>query len=326
MQCTINGFYTYGEFFSDKNDNYMMSESMTLLGLSESSTNDIDPVNRLLEEKDPRSPNIVAQALTYMINVVSKEWEERLNEEIAKNREIERIDFQNTKLIQMGELVSMIAHQWRQPLNALSAAAINMSLLSSMGKLELQQVQESSRFIQEQCQKMSQTIDTFINFVKPAKESQSFTLQHTIEAIMQIIGSQMSSHNIDITMQQLDETISIDGYEDLLEQVLLNLISNTKDAFDNQSIVERKLTITVTIKEGIPRIIMEDNAGGIPVDAREKIFNPYFTTKSPGKGTGIGLYMSINIMRKSFNGDLLYTPLPNGSRFELILGQQKKGK
>jgi signal transduction histidine kinase len=258
-----------------------------------------------------------------MGNVVAEEWEARLNQEIEKNREAEMISFQNAKLIQMGELVSMIAHQWRQPLNALSATAINMSLLSSMGKLEPAYVQESSRFIQDQCQKMSHTIDTFINFVKPAKESQIFRLNHTIEALMHIIGSQLSNHNIEIILHQLDDTVWAEGYEDLLEQVLLNLLSNAKDAFDGKEIKEKQIQITVYAKEGVSRIIVEDNAGGIPSEAQEKIFNPYFTTKEQGKGTGIGLYMSLNIMRKSFNGDLIYHPTSQGSRFEIIFEEPK---
>lgn len=322
--CHVSGFYAYGEFFSDTKNTYLMNETLTLLALSESGTNSIQNKSESYEDEIPISSNLLAQALTYMTNVVTNEWEARLEEEIEKNREEERIDFQNSKLIQMGELVSMIAHQWRQPLNALSATAINMSLLSSMGKLEPEHVQDSSRFIQEQCQKMSQTIDTFINFVKPAKESRLFRLQHTIEAIMQIIGSRMASHSIDITTQQLDETLAAEGYEDLLEQVLLNILSNAKDAFENQEIPEKWLRITLYEKEDVPRIIIEDNAGGIPENAQKKIFNPYFTTKEQGKGTGIGLYMSINIMRKSFKGDLLYTPIPNGSRFELILGRPKE--
>jgi len=323
--CNVSGFYTYGEFFSDTNGNYLMNETITILALRESSINHNPPPSTLLEiQINPRSPNLLVQALTYMTNAIAQEWEERLNEEIAKNRERERLGFQNAKLMQMGEIVSMIAHQWRQPLNALSANAIHLSFLSTMGMLEAEHVQESSRFIQEQCQKMSQTIDTFINFIKPSKESHTFALHHTLETVIQIIGSQMSSHNIEIVVQQLDD-IFIEGYEDLLEQVLLNLISNAKDAFDTQQKREgKKLTFTLSLKGGLPRIIIEDNAGGIAEDARERIFNPYFTTKEPGKGTGIGLYMSLNIVRQSFNGDLRYTPLPDGSRFELILGNKKE--
>jgi len=320
--CSVSGFYTYGEFFSDEKANYIMNETITILALSESCTTK-DLSLSLEEQINPSSPDLLVQALTYMTNVMAREWEERLDEEIEKNRKKELNDFQNAKLIQMGELVSMIAHQWRQPLNALSANAIHLSLLSDMEMLEPQHVQESSHFIQEQCQKMSQTIDTFINFVKPTKESCPFALRHTLEAIMHIVGSQMSNHTIDIIFQRLDDIV-IDGYEDLLEQVLLNLISNAKDAFATQKIEDKKIIFNITTKDGIPKIIMEDNAGGIAEDAREKIFNPYFTTKEPGKGTGIGLYMSIAIMRQSFNGDLQYTPLPHGSRFELILKNQKE--
>ena len=237
--------------------------------------------------------------------------------------------FQQTKLAQMGEMIGMIAHQWRQPLNAISATGINLSLLASMGKLEEDKVQESSEFIQNQCQKMSTTIDTFLNFVKPAKESKSFKLSHTVESIMSIMGMQLSNHNIEVNISTTDENISTVGHEDLLEQVIINLLSNSRDAFDDiarEDTASHKkaykfINITIDIEENIPVISIEDNAGGIPEDIRDKIFNPYFTTKEQGKGTGIGLYMSMDIMKKSFKGDLIYKATDSGSFFKIVCGE-----
>jgi C4-dicarboxylate-specific signal transduction histidine kinase len=212
----------------------------------------------------------------------------------------------------------MIAHQWRQPLNAISATGINLSLLSSMNMLEKEKVQESSEFIQEQTQKMSQTIDTFMNFVKPAKESKGFKLSHTVEAIMQIMGTQLANHNIKVNIQTTNENISLVGYEDLLEQVIINILSNSRDAFENKDIVDKYINIKIDMKENTPIISIEDNAGGIPHAIRDKIFNPYFTTKEQGKGTGIGLYMSMDIMKKSFDGDLIYSATDSGSKFYIV--------
>ncbi len=228
---------------------------------------------------------------------------------------------QQSKLAQMGDMISMIAHQWRQPLNAISATGINLSLLSSMKMLEDAKVQKSSEFIQEQCQKMSATIDTFMNFVKPAKESKPFKLIHAVEAIMQIMGTQLANHNIKVNIESTNDNISIVGHEDLLEQVIINLLSNARDAFEEQEIADKFINITIDMKNDTPIIIIEDNAGGIPQDIEEKIFNPYFTTKEQGKGTGIGLYMSMDIMRKSFGGDLVYSATDGGSRFEVVCGK-----
>ncbi len=231
---------------------------------------------------------------------------------------------QQSKLAQMGDMISMIAHQWRQPLNAISASGINLSLLSSMGKLKGEKVEESSEFIQEQCQKMSGTIDTFMNFVKPSKESKLFKLSHGINEIMKIMAAQLEHHNIKVNILEMSENVEIVGHEDLLEQVIINILSNARDAFEEQNIDNKFINITIDTKNNVPIISIEDNAGGIPKTIADQIFNPYFTTKEQGKGTGIGLYMSMDIMKKSFNGDLIYRATQNGSCFTLVCAKESR--
>jgi len=166
---------------------------------------------------------------------------------------------------------------------------------------------------------MSKTIDTFMNFVKPVKESKEFKLSHAIDSTIEIMGVQLKNHNIEVNIEIIDD-ISLVGYEDLLEQVIINILSNARDAFEELELDSKFINITIESKKSIPTIVIEDNAGGIPPDIKEKIFNPYFTTKEQGKGTGIGLYMSIDIMQKSFNGNLIYRATDSGSSFELICG------
>jgi len=227
---------------------------------------------------------------------------------------------QQSKLAQMGDMISMIAHQWRQPLNAISASSINISLSSTMGMLEDSKLQEDSIFIQNQCQKMSSTIDTFMNFVKPSKDSTLFYFKNTIESILNIMGIQLANHNIEIIIESKDDNLSVVGHEDLLEQVIINLLSNARDAFEDIEVKKRFIKIIIDLQNGVPVVIIEDNAGGVPKEIADKIFNPYFTTKEQGKGTGLGLYMSKDIMQKSFNGDLKLDILESGSRFTLVCG------
>ncbi len=238
--------------------------------------------------------------------------------DITELKQKEKQLLQQSKLAQMGDMVSMIAHQWRQPLNAISASSINLSLLSSMQMLEDAKVQEDSEFIQNQCQKMSETINTFMNFVKPSKDSKEFVLLHSIEAILSLMGTQLANHNIDVILESKEKNLSIVGYEDLLEQVIINILSNAKDAFEELKKEDKFIKITIDFIDKIPMIIIEDNAGGIPPEIAEKIFNPYFTTKEQGKGTGLGLYMSKDIMKKSFGGDLQYSATDDGSCFKII--------
>jgi len=318
--CSVSGFFGNGEFFSNKEQAYLMNETMTILALSETDVKDVNKPNHRVENIQENLNDDMMYALTHMTNVIASEWQSRLEEEKRKNEEKSRAEFQNSKLMQMGEMIAMIAHQWRQPLNSISATSINLSLLSSMEKLEPEKVQESSAFIQKQCQKMSTTIDTFMNFVKPSHVAKAFNLLHTLEVIIEMVGSQLLNHNIDININIRDKNIELVGYEDQLEQVLLNIISNSRDAFEMIEKADKHIDITVLMTKKVPVVILEDNAGGIPVEVQEKIFNPYFTTKEQGKGTGIGLYMSLDIMRQSFNGDIIYKDIENGSRFEIICG------
>jgi len=320
-KANVSGFFTYGEFFSDDTHNYLFNETMVILAISEEKFIEDDTIkfiDKLDDDLDER--NKMIYAITHMTNVIAKEWQEKVDYEVRKNKEQERNSFQKNKLAQMGEMISMIAHQWRQPLNAISATGINLSLLSSMEILEDAKVQESSEFIQNQCQKMSSTIDTFMNFVKPSKESKEFKLSDTLDSIMQIMGTQLTNHNIDVKIEQIEENISLVGYEDLLEQVIINLLSNSRDAFDESTITDKYINIKIAKENDIPVISVEDNAGGIEADVIEKIFNPYFTTKEQGKGTGLGLYMSRDIMKKSFGGDLVYKLTEHGSIFDIKFG------
>jgi len=250
----------------------------------------------------------------------SKNLQTQVDKQLAELRMKDEQLLQQSKVAQMGDMISMIAHQWRQPLNAISASSINCSLLSTMGVLEDSKVQEESEFIQNQCQKMSSTIDTFMNFVKPSKESTLFYFKNTIDSIMNIMGTQLANHNIEIKLKIEDESLSIEGHEDLLEQVIINILSNARDAFEDIEVEKRFIKINIDSKDDIAIITIEDNAGGIPKEIADKVFNPYFTTKEQGRGTGLGLYMSKDIMRKSFNGDLKLELIDGGSRFVLIFG------
>ena len=255
----------------------------------------------------------------FKIKSINESLTVQIKEAVQKNLLKDKQLLHQSKLAQMGDMVSMIAHQWRQPLNAISATSTKLSLLSGMQMLEDSKMQEDAEFIQNQCQKMSKTIDTFMNFVKPATESKEFYFKDTIESILNIMGKQLSSHDIEVHVEYLEQ-VSLLGYEDLLEQVILNLLSNARDAFDEQKKENKYIKIIIYTENRVPVIIIEDNAGGIEESIREKIFNPYFTTKEQGKGTGIGLYMSMDIMKKSFNGNLVYSATQDGSRFEIICG------
>lgn len=232
--------------------------------------------------------------------------------------------FQENKLIQIGEMVAMIAHQWRQPLNALSASAINLILKVQMEEIDSDTVEKEALFIQNQCLKMSHMIETFMEFVKPSKEARTFTLRHALDQSLLLVERQLKHHNIVVRIEEISEGIEIFGYEDQFEQVVLNLISNAKDAFDASTQELKMLIIRLSRENGSCAVFsIEDNAGGIDRSIQDKIFDPYFTSKVDGKGTGLGLYMSQEIVKKSFDSELCYLPTDQGSRFEIRFHPQR---
>ncbi len=322
--CSVSGFFTYAEFYSTKDENYLLNQTMTILALSEKkSTSENKQYFDTYDSNQKVLDNTTLMgAIAHMTNVIALEWQDKIDKEIEKNKQQDKQLLQQAKQAQMGEMIGMIAHQWRQPLNAISAKSINLSLLSNMGQLDKKKIQESSEFIQNQCQKMSSTINTFINFIKPAQDSKYFKVLHSIESIMQIMGTQLSNHDIRVNIQADNENISIFGHEDLLEQVIINILSNSRDAFDEINAANKFININITTQENRPIIIIEDNAGGIEQEVKDKIFNPYFTTKEQGKGTGLGLYISLDIMKKSFQGNLTHTNTDKGSLFELTFGSE----
>ena len=237
--------------------------------------------------------------------------EQRLQEE-AKQKDL--LLFQQAKMAQMGEMVNMIAHQWRQPLNAISTASIKAEMEWQTGVLDDKKFHKTQHFIQDQCQKMSHVIDLFMQYVHAEQKQEDFTLKDVIDTVFVLTREQFKAHDIKVDVQD-NNPFFIYGSKDMLGQVILNLVINARDAYDEHEEMENKTILIKTTKDRKIEII--DFAGGIDEKYMEKLFTPYFTTKEQGKGTGIGLYMSRRIMREHFKGELLYEKLENGSKFIL---------
>lgn len=253
-----------------------------------------------------------------LLKKLNQNLEKKVEEEVAKNNEQTKLLFQQAKYAQMGEMLSMIAHQWRQPLNAVSSAAINLKMDVELDSVNEENIVEQASFIEQQASKMSQTINDFMNFFKPEKEKEKFTLMEIINEIKKIIGAQLKTRNI-VFESNISKDIALYGYKNEFEHVLLNIYANARDAF-NENENEKKIistTITETREQAI--IDIEDNAGGIPTDIIEKVFNPYFTTKLESHGTGIGLYMSKMIVEKNFAGTIQVKNRENGALFTVSI-------
>jgi len=242
-----------------------------------------------------------------------------LEEEIKKNKEKDYLLFLQSKHAQMGEMISMIAHQWRQPLNAISASSIRLSMLNTLNDLAKEEITSISKFIQKETQDMSQIINDFMNFFKPVPQTSLVSLDNILSEIRSLIEGQLKSKGIILIVNGEDIHTPISGYRQELSNVLINLIVNAKDAFDGKTVESPTITVELSLKEGVCTLIVRDNAGGVPEAIMNKIFNPYFTTKEQGKGTGIGLYMSKRIVEEILNGSIEVYNRGGGAVFELSM-------
>ena len=248
----------------------------------------------------------------------NKELEKRIKEEVTKNREKDKLMFQQAKLASLGEMLGNISHQWRQPL-----MEINSLFLPIEGKISLdmpldkEEILETISKLNHITKYMSNTIDDFKNFFATDKEKIKFQLLEQINSTINIISGGLKNNNIklDIIIQKNPE---LTGYKNDYSQVLINIINNAKDV-----LVQRKIEnpyIKISIFEENANIIttVEDNAGGIKVDPIEKIFEPFFTYEKIG-GSGIGLFMSKLIIEKNMNGKLLVENSSKGAFFKIII-------
>jgi len=239
---------------------------------------------------------------TNELTTLNKELQEKIKAEVEKNREKDKIMYQHSRLAAMGEMVGNIAHQWRQPLNAMTVLIQSFAIKNMSGKLTdefiEQQVQEGLRL----SKMMSSTIDDFRNFFTPNKSREYFDIKECIEDTINI--AQEKEVNITI---KCDDDVKIYGYQNEFSQVILNLLNNSIDSFNNIKTKYDK-NILIEVKKDADsssvNISFIDNGGGIDESIIDRIFEPYFTTKHKSTGTGIGLYMSKQIIEKQMRGSL----------------------
>jgi signal transduction histidine kinase len=257
------------------------------------------------------------------LEVLNQSLEEKVKEEIEKNREKEQLLVQKSKFIALGEMISNIAHQWRQPLSELSSILMFIKFKYSINALDDHTMETKSKEADKVLEYMSHTIDDFRNFFMPKKEKEEFYLLKAVEIVMNIISSTLANYNIKISIT-IDENIKITTYLNEYKQVLLNIINNAKDVLIEKDIKNPLIKIHTFEDDNYIVLYIEDNGGGILVEPKGKIFEPYFTTKEDSHGTGIGLYMSKIIVEKNMKGRLRVKNIKNGAQFAIFIPKNIK--
>lgn len=236
----------------------------------------------------------------HFIGIFSDISEQKRKDELLKEKE--KLIHQQSKMASMGEMLENIAHQWRQPLSVISTAATGIKMQKELGILSDEDEITSLNKINESSQYLSNTIDDFRRYLNSEQNYESFSVKDSIDYTLKLVSSKLDNRDIKIIKDYDD--FEIWGIKNEFVQVLLNIISNAKDSLENSSSSEKYIFISCEVYNDQINIIIKDNGGGIPIDLIEKIFDPYFTTKHKSQGTGIGLYMSAEIIRNHMKGHI----------------------
>jgi len=248
----------------------------------------------------------------------------RLIKSIKDNREKDQQIQQQSRLAQMGEMISMIAHQWRQPLGAISSTVIDLKIQSELKNFDLSKMQEAQKYeayindgldnVSSLVQNLTSTIDDFRNFYKSNKKATNAKLEDLVSKSLNIMRASLVNQNIRV-VQKYSSKEEVEVYENEMMQVILNIVKNSQDNFKEKKIQNPYIKITTENKS----IKICDNGEGIPKYAIKRIFEPYFSTKEDKNGTGLGLYMSKTIVEEHHGGILSVQNTDEGVCFTIEL-------
>ncbi len=252
----------------------------------------------------------------------------RVAEEVEKNRQKDQVMLQQTRLAQMGEMLGMIAHQWRQPLTAISSVAISLQMKIELGKFRFADQEQQREFeelfmsklgaITDYVRYLSDTIDDFRNFFRPDKSKEHTSMERLIHKATQMLEGTFARYNISV-VERIDSECEVTTYANEVLQVLLNILKNATDNFKERSISRPRIEIVLEERDRLAVVEIADNGGGIPEEIMGRIFDPYFSTKDEKNGTGLGLYMSRTIIEEHCGGKLEALNSGEGALFRITL-------
>ncbi len=223
---------------------------------------------------------------------------------------------QQSKMAAMGEMIGAIAHQWRQPLNELSIRIQKLKMHYAKHEIDEAFIQSFIEKNKTTIRFMSHTIDDFRNFFRVDKEKLPFEVKKSVEEVLNIQQAQLKNHNIQLQLQ--GEGFVVNGFKTEFQQVMMNVIANAKDAV--MMAASEQPMIWISLQPGMKQVQVQDNGGGVDAELLPRIFEPYFTTKPEGQGTGLGLYMSRQIIQ-NMQGRLMAENQPQGLQLTIQFSQ-----
>ena len=275
--------------FTDKNITPFEIANKNLYSIMHRTANELNLLTENLE-------NMVNQR-TEQLEILNQELQLKINNAVRKEKRQNAIMNQQSRLASMGEILENIAHQWRQPLNTVSWIMNDTLIKAKLGKSDEIDLESLAKKVNNSVQFLSDTIEDFRRFVDHSDLAQTFSIKKTIDSTILLIKETLVKSNIKIELD-CPEDIKYKGYENDFKHVIMNLINNARDAFEERKINDGLIYIRVYHETDELIIAVRDNAGGISKPILKNIWEPYFTTKHKTKGTGLGLYMSKNMIER----------------------------
>ncbi|OUR69318.1 hypothetical protein A9Q76_09970 [Arcobacter sp. 31_11_sub10_T18] len=261
---------------------------------------------------------IVSYSISSKIEKYFKKYKARLKNEVDKNNQKDKILFQQSKSAALGELLGIIAHQWRHPLANINSNTLLMVSKSMQNKnLSSNEIIKIVNEIETSTEFLSKTICEFTQFYSPDKKENKFHLLSTINDCINIIFPS-KSYQIDININEIDNHVSTIGFKSLYQQVIVTILVNAIQQFEIRNIENPKITIEICKHKDMSEVTITDNALGIDENILSDIFKPYVSSKKTNVSMGFGLYIAHNIIVQHKNASIQASNVSNGARFTII--------
>jgi signal transduction histidine kinase len=289
-------------------------QNVELILARDAAESDTDKIKILLEQS--KVAELVLAENKKLLEKLSSTLERRVREGVLELRKMDNMLLLQNRQAAMGEMISCIAHQWRQPLNILGLNLQHLPISYETGDLDKNFIDKTVENSMLLISHLSKTIDDFRNFFQPDKERVLFEVNKTVESAVTLTRDTLKYNQIklDIITQ---ENPQISGYPNEYSQVLLNILINAQDALLEHKVENPCITLSSFMENNRAVVTIADNAGGIHEKNLGRIFEPYFTTKGPDQGTGIGLYMAKTIIEKNMHGRLTVCNKNGGAEFRI---------
>ncbi|MGE4295604.1 MAG: sensor histidine kinase [Campylobacterales bacterium] len=274
-----------------------------------------------LEDGSPELETI-SKAAGDMLSRI-RDYTDEIQRQMEENRRKDQVMFQQARQAQMGEMISMIAHQWRQPLSSIGTLSGNIRLLLELGQNDPKEILALLERINSHVQHLSSTVNDFRNLFNPNKREERVRLEEVCQKAAALLQSSFQKHGVELRMR-FHFRQAVTTHPNELMQALISLIKNALDAVLEHTPQQPCVTIEGFEEDGWHHIHIRDNGGGVPEAIKDRIFDPYFSTKGEKNGTGLGLYMAKSVIEQHCRGRLSVQNVDDGALFALLIPSPTK--